>query len=143
MTNKLMTSAVIAAALVLGAQVKAAPVDIQVNVASKADARAPIFVGLFKKASSWDAETPDKNIKFPASADGSHHVIDLEPGTYAFFMYNDLNNDGKLETGFMGMPAEPYSFSNNVKINMSKPTWAQISFKVTADGAKQVIRLKN
>ena len=146
MLNKLMTSAVIASALMIGAQVKAAPVDITVTAAEKADAKHTVVVAFFNSQRTWDASnepTPDKVVKFKGGPDGSKHTVDLAPGTYAFFIYNDLDEDGDCAKGFMGMPAEPYSFSNNVKIGMSKPTWSNISFKVTDKGATQTIKLKN
>ena len=37
---------------------------------------------------------------------------DIVFGEYAVILYHDLNSDGELDTNFMGIPSEPYGFSN-------------------------------
>ena len=37
---------------------------------------------------------------------------DIAFGEYAVIMYHDLNSNGKLETNFLGIPSEPFGFSN-------------------------------
>ena len=38
--------------------------------------------------------------------------IQLKSGDYAFCVYHDVNKDGKLNTNGIGIPKEPYGFSN-------------------------------
>ncbi|MFL5335203.1 MAG: DUF2141 domain-containing protein [Geminicoccaceae bacterium] len=39
---------------------------------------------------------------------------DLAPGRYAVAAYHDLNGNGQLDTSMLGLPTEPYGFSNDV-----------------------------
>lgn len=46
---------------------------------------------------------------------------DLPEGPLAFAVYQDTNNDGKLNRGSFGIPTEPYGFSNDAKGTMGPP----------------------
>ncbi len=51
----------------------------------------------------------------------------VKPGTYAVKVLHDINNDGELNTSWVGWPQEPYGFSNDAPVNMGPP-----SFKLAA-----------
>ena len=55
-------------------------------------------------------------------------IDDLPKGEYAFILYHDKNNDGKMNRKFIGIPKEPYGFSNNVRPKLSKPTFEECKF---------------
>jgi uncharacterized protein (DUF2141 family) len=38
----------------------------------------------------------------------------VKPGTYAIAVFHDRNGNGKLDRSFIGLPSEPYGFSNDV-----------------------------
>lgn len=38
--------------------------------------------------------------------------IELPEGEYAFCIYQDANNDGELNSNKIGIPKEPFGFSN-------------------------------
>ena len=45
------------------------------------------------------------------SSSGSENV---KPGNYAIAVFHDLNGNGKLDRNLIGLPSEPYGFSNDV-----------------------------
>ncbi|TMO68808.1 DUF2141 domain-containing protein [Pseudoalteromonas aurantia] len=57
-------------------------------------------------------------------------VMDLAHGDYAVMVYQDLNGDGKLGRNLMGIPNEPYGFSNNPRL-MGPPKFAQLAVNVS------------
>jgi uncharacterized protein (DUF2141 family) len=107
----------------------AEPVTIKIQQVLTAQGK--FAISLFAKAESWDKETPDMVLMIdPAVAGESSLLVDLPPGKYGFFLYQDLDNNGKLKQTFLGFPAEPYAFSNNVKIKATKPSFASMAFDV-------------
>lgn len=38
----------------------------------------------------------------------------VKPGTYSIAVFHDRNGNGKLDRNFIGLPSEPYGFSNDV-----------------------------
>ena len=65
-------------------------------------------------------------------------IDDLPKGEYAFMLYHDKNSDGKLNQNILGIPKEPFAFSNNVKPKLSKPTFEQCKFLLQNDLKVQV-----
>ena len=55
-------------------------------------------------------------------------VNDLPKGEYAFILYHDINGDGKMNRKLIGIPKEPFGFSNNVRPKLSKPTFEECKF---------------
>lgn len=65
----------------------------------------------------------------------------MEAGEYAISCYHDVNNNKKLDSNFIGIPHEPYGFSNNARGTFGPPGFEDARFTVT--GAMQMtIRLK-
>ena len=54
-------------------------------------------------------------------------------GFYAVSSFYDKNGNGKLDTNFMGIPKEPYQFSNNSKGTFGPPKFEQAKFNITTD----------
>ena len=63
----------------------------------------------------------------------------LKEGKYAISVFQDENENGKMDTRLFGIPKEKYGFSNN--INASKirrqPTFLECGFEVKED--KQIV----
>lgn len=55
-------------------------------------------------------------------------IDDLPKGEYAFILYHDKNSDGKMNRKLIGIPKEPYGFSNNVRPKLSHPTFEECKF---------------
>jgi uncharacterized protein (DUF2141 family) len=66
---------------------------------------------------------------------------DLAPGQYAFRMFHDVNGDGRMNTNPLGIPTEPFAFSNNARGSFGPARWADAVFTVNAGPNVQQIRL--
>ena len=67
---------------------------------------------------------------------------DLDHGEYAISAYHDKNSNGRLDTGFMGKPAEPYGFSNNARRSFGPAKYQDAKFDVREPGRTIIIHLK-
>lgn len=68
-----------------------------------------------------------KRITLQYSTSISTQFDDLPAGRYALAIFQDLNENGTLDDNFLGIPTEPYGFSNNVQ-----PQWGQPDFEPCA-----------
>ena len=71
---------------------------------------------------------------------GSFTIVDLPPGFYGARVMHDLNDNGELDANFVGLPKEPYGFSNNATPNFGPPKWDDIRFQLDGNN-QQVIDL--
>jgi acyl-CoA reductase-like NAD-dependent aldehyde dehydrogenase/uncharacterized protein (DUF2141 family) len=64
----------------------------------------------------------------------------LPPGRYAVSAYQDLNGNGRLDTGWLGIPTEPVGVSNNPHLHFGPPRFEQCVF--TLAKGDQTIRIR-
>lgn len=62
----------------------------------------------------------------------------LEKGEYAFSLFHDVNNNGKLDNNFFGIPKEPYGFSNHQKGRFGPPKFDKVKFTVNQDTHQKI-----
>lgn len=69
-------------------------------------------------------------------------IPDLPYGRYVLALYQDCNDNGKLDTNFFGVPTEPYAFSNNPGNKWSSPSFADaaITFSPTTSRISLTLR---
>ena len=65
----------------------------------------------------------------------------LVEGSYAISIFQDENDNGKLDASFIGIPSEPYAFSNNAKGMFGPPSFEQCKFEVKSGTQEIVISL--
>jgi uncharacterized protein (DUF2141 family) len=62
----------------------------------------------------------------------------LPPGTYAFSLFQDENDNRQLDTGTFGIPKEKYAFSNDAQGVMGPPSYGKCRFTLRADTTMRV-----
>ncbi len=62
-------------------------------------------------------------------------------GTYAVTVYQDVNDNGKLDTNWIGIPKEPVGVSNNPRPRMGPPRFHDASFTMSESEQKVVVNL--
>ena len=66
---------------------------------------------------------------------------DLPPGRYAASVYLDENENGKLDSGFFGIPKEPVGASNNPRHRMGPPHFGDCVFTMNSSTLSLSIQL--
>lgn len=69
------------------------------------------------------------------------HFSHVASGTYAVTVYHDVNDNGKLDTNWIGIPKEPVGVSNNPKPRMGPPRWKDASFTMSESAHKVIVNL--
>ncbi|MEM6263336.1 MAG: DUF2141 domain-containing protein [Bacteroidota bacterium] len=69
-------------------------------------------------------------------------TISLPPGDYAISAYHDINDDEELNLSLLGIPKEPYGFSNNPRRGMGPASFEEASFRFNKNNQTLVIELK-
>lgn len=141
LTN-LTTATLLALGLLIGAVPAANAASLTVDVKGEVGDKGSVLVALYKVDDKWMGKASDAR-KVPAKKDGiSVTFNDLTEGEYAISMFVDENNNGKLDANALGMPIEPYAFSNDAMGNFGPPSFAQAKFIVGKDNVIHVINLK-
>ena len=67
---------------------------------------------------------------------------DLPYGEYAITVFHDENGNEDLDTNAIGIPREPYGFSNNARGFMGPPKYQAASFEYRKGGGAVEINLR-
>lgn len=115
--------------LVLDCEAQSA-LDVEVHL-NQAGAGGSVRIALCPGEMAYEKE--EGCIARTVPATGSKvllHVTDLPPGTYAVKVFHDVNDNSKLDTNWMGIPNEPYGFSNDAAGTFGPPGFKEASFVV-------------
>lgn len=66
----------------------------------------------------------------------------LPPGRYAVAILHDENDNGRLDTNFLGIPTEGYGVSNNPKPRFRAPRFHEAVFELPPGGGQARISLQ-
>lgn len=68
-------------------------------------------------------------------------ISDLPAGEYAITLFHDVNGNHLLDKNFIGIPTEPYGFSNNARGLFGPPTFDAAKFVLNQTHQKIQITL--
>lgn len=55
----------------------------------------------------------------------------VPPGEYAVMFYHDRNTNDRLDRNALGLPKEPFGFSNNARPRLGPPSYERVKFPVS------------
>jgi uncharacterized protein (DUF2141 family) len=146
MKTHVTISTLLAAALVLPASFAQAG-ELTVTVTDLRAAQGTLMISVVNTEAAWNnQEKPvavDKLAVAGKVQEGEPAVFkfNLPAGSYAVQVMHDQNDNGKLDTNFMGIPTEGYGFSNNPQV-MRRAFFSEAKFEVTDAPAAVTVRLR-
>lgn len=91
-----------------------------------------IMLVLFDSQEGYDSGDAIAQASKPAAATVTFTAEGIEPGQYGAKVFHDMNGNGKLDTNIVGMPTEPFAFSNNAPASYGPAKWKDAAFEVSA-----------
>lgn len=119
-----------------------APARLRVEITNIRKGQGKLWIAMFRPGEKMDAERPSIYKIVDVAGKGAQVAeFDLEPGSYALAVYHDLNNNQVLDKNFVGIPKEPYGFSNDFRPKFSPPKFQDCAFQLPANGAEISVKL--
>lgn len=118
--------------------------DITLNVTNIEKINGNVSIALFDNGDEFPGHA---NCYFgtniPVKSNELLYVFkDVPNGTYAIALYHDIDKNGELNANWIGIPKEPYGFSNDAMGKMGPPKFEDASFKVSSN-MEIIINLNN
>jgi uncharacterized protein (DUF2141 family) len=132
---------IICGMLLLGSGVLYAQHKVELTIRGIENVQGSVLVAVYnseetfmkKRLASKKVKVSDKEVTLTFD--------DVSSGDYAITTFHDENDNNKLDTNFLGIPNEPYGFSNDARGSFGPPSFEKAKVKV--DGNKKlVINLK-
>lgn len=112
-----------------------------VEISGLKHASGNVYIAVYESDSTWlsDDTIAVKKLAIVDALDGDlvRTELHLPLGDYALTAFHDIDNDGELDTSFIGMPKEPIAMSNNAVARFGPPKFEDAVFTL---GAKPMIQ---
>ena len=109
--------------------------SLSITISNIDEAKGQLMIAVVAGESGFnEQETPVASFILPA-VQGSVTVSTdaLGPGEYGIRMFHDQNANGKMDSNLVGIPKEPYGFSNSAKGSFGPPKWKAVKFTIDGD----------
>jgi uncharacterized protein (DUF2141 family) len=109
--------------------------DLHVSVSAVASSKGWIEFALYRNPDTFAKVGTTYRLSRTDAQKGMVYYTfkDLEAGKYAVVVYHDVNQNKICDKNFFGVPTEGYAFSNNVRPNLSVPSFEDCCFKFQQD----------
>lgn len=114
--------------------------DLTIEVSGVTRDRGRIYVAVYDRAETFPISGRQLVGQILDPADGrlTVHFKDLPPGQYAAVAFQDSNGNGKLDRNFLGIPKEPYGFSNGARGTAGPPKFSAAAVTLQSDATTKI-----
>ncbi len=114
--------------------------DLTVKVSGIKKSVGDVIFALFESAETYEAGEPSHGSLVAAMPGAMEFTFtDLPEGEYAIKIFHDKNSNRVLDTGFFGLPKEPYGFSNNVRPKGRGATFEESVFSAATGDIIEIV----
>ena len=136
-------SFLVGAALLAVSQVSATTLTVVIS-----DIRSDIGVlniAVYDNKNDWLGSSTVQKRSLQVLENGVGGVVttsfEVEPGEYAISVHHDDNDNGKMDTNFIGIPKEPTGLSNGAVPKFGPPKYKDAAFRVDGKDLEMPIKL--
>lgn len=129
-------AALLLSGFTLGATPAPAPQLVTIVVSSLASTHSVVKLNFYNAADKF-LQKSQHAVHLEVKPEGKTEIsvpVELAPGDWAVALTQDTNDNGKLDKSMLGIPTEPYAFSNNVRPHLAAPKFDECKFTVSGPG---------
>ena len=95
-----------------------------------------VYVDVFSNERDFRSNNPSFQIVLDSSSQNIIYSFDLQVGEYVFAIFQDTNNNGELDTNFLGLPKEPFVITN---YRNGIPNFNRLKFSVNNNFSRMAV----
>jgi uncharacterized protein (DUF2141 family) len=120
--------------------------ELQIILTNISPAQGSVLVAVYDRSAYFmdDNKARFKQV-YPVQQTGNLtiRVPNMSKGDYAVSCYHDQNSNQHLDKNLLGIPVEPYGFSNNARPKLRAPSWNEAKCLISGTAGQQLtIRLE-
>jgi len=105
--------------------------------------KGQVKIAVFNSSEKWLSEQPIYSSTINVDSQTvTWRINDVPYGDYGVAVFHDENSNGKMDKNVLGIPLEPYGFSNNVRVTFGPPKWEEAKFTVKGSTTEVSIEVK-
>lgn len=106
---------------------------LEVTIKNIKEVKGTIRVALYNNEKDFLEKFVEGKIIKVSGKEAKVVFENLKPGDYAVSAFHDENENEKLDSGFMGIPLEPYGFSNDARGTFGPPSFEKAKVSITTN----------
>ena len=116
---------------------------LEVTVRKIKETKGSIRVGLFTNENDFLKKAAEGKVVKAKQGELTVVFENLKPGNYAVSVIHDENENGELDSNFVGMPTEGFAFGNNAMGTFGPPSFEKAKVVIAKDKSEvQAIDMK-
>ena len=128
--SRLLTTSIGSLLMIILLNQQANAAKLTVNISDVSLGKGHVMVAVYAGEEAYQSGQPIRATKIKANNENESVIFSaLGEGEYVIQMYQDENDNGKLDMNMMGIPKEGYRFSNNVG-RFGKPNYQEAKFVI-------------
>jgi uncharacterized protein (DUF2141 family) len=114
--------------------------ELTIEVSGIASNKGKVYVALYDHAEAFPIAGRQLvgQILDPSAPHLTVHFKEVPAGRYAAVAFQDENGNGKLDKNFLGIPKEPYGFSNGARGAAGPPKFTDAAVMLNPDGTMRI-----
>ena len=120
--------------------------SVRVELTGLANAEGNLYIAVYDSDETWLGEETvlEHQVVIAEARDGElvSAELQLPPGEYALSIFYDSNDNGELDTNFIGIPKEPVALSNNARSKFGPPKYKDAVFTLGSEALVQRISME-
>lgn len=117
---------------------------IILSVTNLEDATGTLHCALFDRSDGFPGEPKKARARVrskPIDGRGECRFEGVQAGRYAVALWHDVDDDGQLDSNFLGIPQEPVGATNNATGSFGPPSFDDAAFTFEPPTFRQAVRL--
>ncbi len=117
--------------------------ELTFEITGLEDSQGRVRIAVCGSKECYDALVDEQNptlvasLSAPANQAGVSITTALPPGEYTGVLHHDQNDNGVMDTNFLGLPQEGFGFSNGAHAGLSAPDYSAV--KVTVQSGQATV----
>ena len=109
--------------------------ELKITITNIYPVKGKLYIAVYDNEEDYmDIEKVAFQKVVPINGETEQIVIEGVPdGEYAVTVFQDLNENGELDTSSIGFPREPYGFSNDARGSFGPPKFRKAKFDVAGN----------
>ena len=116
---------------------------LELTINNVATDKGQVYLQVFNSDDTWMTDNFVLRAAFPAAELQKSQTVklELEYGEYGISVFHDVDDDGELDTNWIGIPKEPVGMSNDAKGSMGPAKYQDAKFLFNPDTSSHVLSL--
>ena len=110
--------------------------NIQVQIDGIQFEQGDIYLVIYDNAAAFDAQADwcyEQTLSVSSTGSIDLDIPGRAAGNYSIAIYHDVNGNGEMDKNFLGIPKEPYGFSQNPRAKWKAPTFEETAISLPSN----------